>query len=443
MLDPGRHLDRLADDLILILARITMASVSINRGKRAEEMQLSAIEQSERLAQAKTLHSRVFGGITPLIVLMAFGLSGCGDKPPAQAAAGAPPVTVAQPTKRTVTDWDEFTGRFEAVEEVQVRARVGGFVTSVEFRDGAFVNTGDLLYVIDSRPFEAVAEQADGQLSDARAKAELGKRELDRALTLNQTQAVADSIVDQRRQALQAANAAILQAEGALKRAQLDIEFTHVVAPIGGRVSRHLVSVGNLVQGSDGGGGTTLLTSIVSLDPLYIYFDMDEATYLKYNRLYFEGKRPSSRENPNPVQVTLTGETKPSHDGKVDFLDNRLDVSTGTLRGRAVIPNKDFSILPGQFGRVRLIASSPYEALLLPDAAIATDQSRKIVFVVKDDDTVEAKPVVLGPLEEGLRVIREGLKPEDRVIVDGLQRARVGAKVSPHTAPAAAAGSKT
>jgi RND family efflux transporter MFP subunit len=233
-----------------------------------------------------------------------------------------------------------------------------------------------------------------------------------------------------------------MQAEGALKAAQLNIEFTHVIAPIGGRVSRHLISVGNLVQGSDAGGGT-LLTSIVSLDPIYIYFDMDEATYLKNSRLYFEGKRPSSRENPNPVQVTLIGETKPSHDGKVDFLDNRLDVSTGTLRGRAIIPNKDFSILPGQFGRVRLIGSLPYEALLLPDTAIATDQSRKIVFVVKDDDTVEARPVVLGPLDEGLRVIREGLKPEDRVIVDGLQRARVGAKVSPHAAAAAPAGSKT
>jgi RND family efflux transporter MFP subunit len=381
--------------------------------------------------------------LRPLIVLLAVILSGCGDKPPQQAAAAAAPVTVAQPTKRTVTDWDEFTGRFEAVEEVQVRARVGGFVTSVEFRDGAFVNNGDLLYVIDARPFEAVAEQAEGQLADARAKAELARRELDRALTLVQTSAVSESIVDQRRQALQAAKAAQLQAEGLLKRAHLDIEFTHVVAPMGGRASRHLVSVGNLVQGSDGGGAGTLLTSIVSLDPIYIYFDMDEATYQKNNRLYFEGKRPSSRENPNPVQVTLTGETKPSHDGKVDFLDNRLDVSTGTLRGRAVIPNKDYSILPGQFGRVRLIGSSPYEALLLPDAAIATDQSRKIVFVVKDDDTVEARPVTLGPLDDGLRVIREGLKPEDRVIVDGLQRARVGAKVSPHAAPAAPAGSKT
>jgi RND family efflux transporter MFP subunit len=405
-------------------------------------MALSTVEHSERVARAEIFKFQSLRGLSPLIILLAVGLSGCSEKPPQQAAAAAaPPVTVAQPTKRTVTDWDEFTGRFEAVEEVQVRARVGGFVTSVEFRDGAFVKTGDLLYVIDARPFEAVADQADGQLSDARAKAELAKRELDRALTLNQTQAVSDSIVDQRRQALQAAKAAEMQAAGALKAAHLNIEFTHVVAPIGGRVSRHLVSVGNLVQGSE--GSSTLLTSIVSLDPIYIYFDMDEATYLKNNRLYFEGKRPSSRENPNPVQVSLTGETKPSHHGKVDFLDNRLDVSTGTLRGRAVIPNKDFSILPGQFGRVRLIGSSPYDALLLPDTAIASDQSRKIVFVVKDDDTVEAREVTLGPLDEGLRVVREGLKPEDRVIIDGLQRARVGAKVSPHPAPAAPTGSKT
>ena len=379
--------------------------------------------------------------VLPLAVLFAVALSGCGEKPPQQAAAAAaPPVTVAQPAKRTVTDWDEFTGRFEAVEEVQVRARVGGFVTNVEFRDGAMVNTGDLLYVIDSRPFEAVADQADGQLADARAKAELAKRELDRGLTLNQSQAVSDQIVDQRRQALQAAHAAETQAEGALKAAQLNIEFTHVLAPITGRVSRHLVSVGNLVQGSDN-GASTLLTTIVSLDPIYIYFDMDEATYLRNNKLYFEGKRPSSRETPNPVQVALTGETKPSHEGKMDFVDNRLDLSTGTLRGRAVIPNKNLSILPGQFGRVRLIGSAPYEGLLIPDTAIATDQSRKIVFVVKEDDTVEARPVVLGPLDEGLRVIREGLKAEDRVIVDGIQRARVGAKVTPHAA--ATGGGKT
>src|SRR4029079_1836654 len=268
--------------------------------------------------------------------------------------------------------------------------------------------------------------------------AELAKRELDRALTLVTTSAVSESIVDQRRQTLQAAHAAEMQAEGALKAAQLNIEFTHVMAPIAGRASRHLVSAGNLVQGSE--GAATLLTSIVSLDPIYIYFDVDETTYLRNNPLWFAGRRPSSRDTPNPVQVTLTGETKPSHDGKMDFIDNRLDVSTGTLRSRAVIPNRDMSILPGQFGRVRLIGSAPYEALLLPDTAIATDQSRKIVFVVKDDNTVEAKPVVLGPLDDGLRVIREGLKPDDRVIVDGLRRPRVGAKVTPH--PAAPAGEK-
>jgi multidrug efflux system membrane fusion protein len=405
---------------------------------------MSATEQSTRSARMADIRSfdiRSFYGLSPILIVLAGLLAGCGEKQPPQAAAAAPPVTIAQPVKRTVTDWDEFTGRFDAVQQVQIRPRVGGFITAVEFRDGAFVGAGDLLYLIDARPFEAVATQAEGQLSDARAKVELGKRELDRALTLQQSQNVADNIVDQRRQALQAARAAETQAEGVLKAAQLNVEFTHVTAPIGGRVSRHLVDVGNLVQGSE--GNSTLLTSIVSLDPIYIYFDIDEATYLKYNRLWFAGKRPSSRDTPNPVEVTLTGETKPSHNGTINFLDNQLDVSTGTLRGRAVIPNQDLSILPGQFGRVRLIASAPYEALLVPDAAIATDQARKIVFVVKDDNTVEAKPVTLGPLDEGLRVVREGLKPEDRVIVDGLQRARVGAKVTPRDAKPAPAGGKT
>jgi membrane fusion protein, multidrug efflux system len=403
-----------------------------------EEMPLPASEHFERLARCVS-DMRSQRGAAPLVLLLALALSGCGEKPPqAAAAAPAPPVTIATPVKRTVTDWDEFTGRFDAVEEVQVRARVGGYVMSVEFRDGDIVHAGDLLYVIDSRPFEAVAEQANGQLSDARAKVELAKRDLDRALSLTLNESITEATIDQRRQALQAAHAAEMQAEGTLKAAQLNVEFTHVLAPITGRVSRHLVTPGNLVQGSDN-GVSTLLTTIVSLDPIYIYFDVDETTYQRNNRLWFEGKRPSSRDTPNPVQVTLSGDTKPSHDGKMDFLDNRLDVSTGTLRSRAVIPNKDLSVLPGQFGRVRLIGSAPYEALLIPDAAIATDQSRKIVFVVKEDDTVEARPVVLGPLDEGLRVVREGLKGEDRVIVDGIQRARVGAKVSPHPA----AGGKT
>src|SRR4051812_6853267 len=363
-------------------------------------------------------------------MLFALALAGCDQK--VQSQAPPPPlVTVAQPVKRAVTDWDEFTGRFEAIQEVEVRARVGGFVTNVEFKDGDIVHAGDLLYIIDPRPFEAVATQADGQLADARAKTELAKRELDRGLILVKTSAVSEQVVDQRRQALQAAHAAETIAEGALKAAQLNVEFTHVVAPITGRVSRHLVSVGNLVQGSDN-GGATLLTTIVTMDPIYIYFDVDEATYLNNNKLWFEGKRPSSRNTPNAVQVALTGETKPSHEGHMDFIDNRLDLSTGTLRSRAVIPNHDLSILPGQFGRVRLIGSAPYEALLIPDAAVATDQSRKIVFVVKPDDTVEARAVELGTLDQGLRVVHAGLKPEDRVIIEGLQRARVGAKVSPH-----------
>ncbi len=366
-------------------------------------------------------------------------LTAC-DKPAQQPAASAPPVTVAQPTKRTVTDWDEFTGRFEAIQQVQIRARVTGFVTGIEFKDGAFVKTGDLLYVIDPRQYEATLEQARGQLADAKAKVELAERELARAEQLIKTQAVAETIVDQRRQQLESAQASVLQAEGALRRADLDVEFTKIKSPIDGRVSRHLVTVGNLVQGSE--SGATLLTSIVSLDPIHVYFDMDESIYLKNNRLWFEGRRPSSRDTPNPVQIILSGETNPSREGTMDFLDNRLDVGTGTLRGRALVPNQDLSILPGQFARVRVIGSAPYEALLLPDTAIASDQSRKIVFVVKGDDTVEAKPVTLGPLDGGLRVIREGLAPDDRVIVEGLQRARIGAKVAPH-APKSAGGGKS
>src|SRR5215510_1529524 len=303
---------------------------------------LNASAPSERSAQGQIPDFRTIRRLSPLVVLLAASLAGCGEKRVSQAAPPPAPVTVAQPTKRTVTDWDEFTGRFEAMEEVQIRARVGGFVDSIQFKDGDFVKPGDLLYVIDSRPFEAVAPQADGQLADARAKAELARRELERALTLVTTSAVSESIVDQRRQTLQAAHASEMQAEGALKAAQLNIEFTHVKAPIAGRVSRHLVSAGNLVQGSDT-GTSTLLTTIVSVDPIYIYFDVDEATYLKNNKLWFEGKRPSSRDTPNPVQITLTDETKPSHAGHMDFLDNRLDVSTGTLRSRAVVQNHDLS----------------------------------------------------------------------------------------------------
>ncbi len=374
------------------------------------------------------------GHLAALSVL-AIIAAGC-SKASEQAAAPPPPaVTVATPTARTVTDWDEFVGRFEAIQQVQIRARVGGFVDSVDFKDGAIVKTGDLLYVIDPRPYSAALLTAQGQLADAKAKVDLAERELARAMELNRTQAVSDAVVDQRRQQSEVAQAAVQQADGALKRAELDLSFTKVTAPVAGRVSRHLVSVGNLVQGAD--GGATLLTSIVSMDPIHIYFDMDEATYLRNNRLWHEGRRPSSRDTANPVQITLSGETKPSHEGAMDFVDNRLDVATGTLRGRAIVPNTDLSILPGQFARIRVIGSAPYEALLLPDAAITNDQSRKVVFVVGKDDVVEMRPVTLGPLDDGLRVVREGLKKDDRVVVDGLQRARVGAKVTPQVAKGA------
>lgn len=373
--------------------------------------------------------------MTPLVALgAALLLAGCDEKTKQASAPPALPVTVAHPTQRSVTDWDEFTGRFNAVEQVDVRARVTGFVMSVDFKDGAIVKKGDLLYTIDPRQYEAAAEQAQGQLDDAKAKVDLAQKELERATTLIKTQAISENIVDQRNQALAGAQAAQLQADGALKQAKLNVEYTKVVAPITGRVSRHLVSVGNLVQGSE--SGATLLTSIVSLDPIHVYFDVDERIYQRNSRLWFEGKRPSSRDTPNPVQITLTGETKPSHDGKMDFLDNRFDVGTGTLRERAIVDNHDLSILPGQFARVRVIASAPYEGLLIPDAAVASDQSRKIVFVVNADNVVEARPVTLGPLDDGLRVIKEGLKADDRVIVDGLQRARIGAKVAPHEAKA-------
>lgn len=361
--------------------------------------------------------------------LVAALLAACSQAAEQPAAPPPPTVTVAPPTVRTVTDWDEFVGRFEAIQQVQVRARVGGFVDKIEFKDGAFVKTGDPLYVIDPRPYNATLLQAQGQLADAKAKVELAERELARATELSRTNAVSEAAVDQRRQQSEAAHAAVLQADGALKRAELDLSFTNVTAPIDGRISRHLISVGNLVQGGD--AGATVLTSIVSMDPIHVYFDMDEATYLKNNRLWHEGRRPSSRDTPNPVQIMLSGETKPSHEGHMDFIDNRLDIATGTLRGRAVVPNTDLSILPGQFARIRVIGSAPYEALLLPDTAITNDQSRKIVFVVNKDDTVEMRPVTLGPLDEGLRVIREGLSKDDRVVVDGLQRARVGAKVTP------------
>ena len=356
-----------------------------------------------------------------------------GEKP-------APTVSIAQPTRRTVTDWDEFTGRFQAVETVDIRARVSGYLQSVGFKDGALVKQGDPLFVIDPRPYEAAVMQATGLLQETRSRVALGELEVLRGQTLSQSQTIAQSALDQRRQTLQAAQAAQSQAEAALKRAQLDLEFTHIRSPISGRISRHLVSVGNLVQGGD--AGSTLLTSVVSLDPIEVYFDMDERTYLKNTRLWLEGRRPTSRDTANPVQISLPDETKASRVGQMNFVDNRLDTGTGTLRGRATVLNADLSLVPGQFARVRLIGSAPYEGLLVPDSAVATDQSRRIVYVLDKDDVVAARPVVLGPIDDGLRVVREGLRAEDRIVVTGLQRIKVGLKVKPENAKPEPSASK-
>ena len=356
------------------------------------------------------------------------------SKAPDQAAAPPPPaVTVATPTARTVTDWDEFVGRFEAIQQVQIRARVGGFVDSVDFKDGTIVKTGDLLYVIDPRPYTATLLQAQGQLADAKAKVDLAERELARAMELVRTSAVSEAVVDQRRQQSQAAQAAVLQAEGALKRAELDVSFTNVTAPIAGRVSRHLVSVGNLVQGAEAAGPQFSPRSCRWIRSISISTWMKRPT----SRTTVCGTRADGRARATrPIRCRSCCPARPSRRAKaaMDFVDNRLDVATGTLRGRAVVPNTDLSILPGQFARIRVIGSAPYEALLLPDTAITNDQSRKVVFVVNKDDVVEMRPVTLGPLDDGLRVVREGLKKDDRVVVDGLQRARVGAKVTPQAA---------
>ena len=355
-------------------------------------------------------------------------LSACDAKKPS-APPPAPSVGVSQPVHRQVTEWDDFTGRFEAVATVEVRARVSGYLQEVGFKDGDVVQKGQTLFVIDPRQYEAAVMLAGGQLAEAQARVTTGSADLARGQTLARSGDIATNQVDQRRQTVQVAQAAIVEAMANLHRAQLDVEFTRITAPITGRIGRKLVSEGNLVQGGD--AGSTLLSTIVSLDPIQIYFDMDEATYLKNTRSWLAGTRPTSRDTPNPVRIQLPDEDRPSRGGHMDFVDNRLDLGTGTLRGRALIDNHDLSLLPGQFARVQLIGSAAYETLLLPDSAIATDQSRKIVFVVGDGDVVQPRPVTLGRIFERMRIVKDGLKPEDRVVVDGLQRIKAGQVVKP------------
>ena len=371
-----------------------------------------------------------------LAFISAFVLSGCGESNSARQNDPPPPsVTVSEPLRRTVTEWDEFTGRFQAIDHVSIRPRVSGYLQSAHFQEGTMVKKGDLLFVIDPRPYEAAAEEAQGQLQTAQAQVTFASRDLERAVELSRTQALSQQMLDQRRQALQSAEAAVITAEGTLKRAKLDVEFTQVVSPIDGRIGRKLVTEGNLITGGD--TGATVLTTVVSLDPIYFYFNIDEQTYLKNTRLRLADPPPMSHDNANPVHVALPDDTEFPHEGRMDWIDNELDQGTGTLRGRALLPNPQLRFSPGQFGRVRLLGSAPYEALLLPDTAIGSDQSRKIVYVVGADNVVDVREVKLGRLDEGLRIVREGLKPDDQVVISGLQRVRAGARVTPTRKPIA------
>jgi multidrug efflux system membrane fusion protein len=368
-------------------------------------------------------------------------LAGCDSKPVGSAPA-APSVTVARPLQKMITEWDEYTGRFVAVERVEVRARVSGFVDLVDFNEGQMVKQGDRLFVIDPRPYKLAVEQAKADLERAKAKLELASLDVQRAAPLVRGNTITEREFDTRKANERDAAGQVGSAEAALKQAELNLEWTEVRAPISGRISDRRIDAGNLVTG--GPTGATLLTIIVSIDPIHFVFDGSEADFLHYMRLAAAGARPSSRDVQNPVAVRLADETEFKHHGQMNFVDNVLNTRTGTIRGRAVFENKDGFLTPGFFGRLRLFGGE-HEALLIPDSAIASDQSRKIVFTVADDGTVGTKLIEPGPIVEGLRVIRSGLAPTDRIVIDGLQRARPGQKVTPEdgkietVAPAAAA----
>ena len=347
---------------------------------------------------------------------------------PAQAPP-APSVTVAKPIAKRITTWDEYSGRFEAMESVEVRPRVSGFVDKVHFKDGQVVKAGDPLFTIDPRPFEIAAESARAEIARAKATVALATSEVERAAPLVRSGAVTERDFTQRSANLSVTEAQLQVAQAALKSAELNLEWTVVRAPISGRISDRKVDPGNLVIGGE--QGTTLLTTIVALDPIHFLFDVSESDYLRYQRLSSSGQRASSRDSSNPVRIRLSDETDWTHEGAMDFVDNQLNPRSGTMRGRAVLPNKDQLFAPGIFARLRLFGGE-VDALLVPDSSIVSDQMRKIVFVVGDDGVVKGAPVTLGPIADGLRVVKSGLSAGDNVIIDGLANpmVRPGTKVT-------------
>ncbi|MDB5326363.1 MAG: hypothetical protein JWM57_1932, partial [Phycisphaerales bacterium] len=366
------------------------------------------------------------------------GLTACaviGCEKPAAAPAAPPPaaVNVAKPVVKQIVEWDEYTGRLGPVEAVDIRARVSGYLESIHFTDGQIIAKGDLLFVIDPRPFQAAFNAADAETKQAETRLDLAKNDLKRVEGLAHTRAISQEDLDTRSKAVDGAAATVAAAKARAEQARLDLEFTEIRAPMAGRIARHTVSTGNFVNG--GTTDSTVLTNIVAVSPIYCYFDIDEQSYLKYLRLDKSGQLKSSRGNATPVQVALLDETTFTHDGKMNFLDNQIDTSTGTLRGRAVLDNTSLDLLPGVFVKVRLPGSGNHRGVMLPDRAIQADQSDRFVFVVDDKNVVTQRKVVPGRMYGGLRLISSGLEGNESVIVDGVQRVRPGAPVTPEDHP--------
>lgn len=348
----------------------------------------------------------------------------------AQDAPPAFPVTVATPLLKHIKTWDEYSGRFEAVARVELRPRVSGYVEEVNFKEGSDVKEGDLLFTLDKRPFQIAVEAAKAEVARAHAQVEFAKADLARAAPLVESKALSEQVYEQRKSTLGVAQAQVMAAAAQLKSAELNLEWAEVRAPISGRISDKKIDVGNLVIG--GQVNATLMATIVSLDPIHFIFDASEADYLRYTRLNNSGQRTSSRTAANPVRIKLADEDDWSHEGTMDFVDNAFNEHSGTLRGRAVLSNKDGLFSPGIFARMALYAGD-IDAFLIPDTAILSDQAHKIVYTVSADDVVVATPVTLGQMYEGLRVIKTGLKANDRVVIQGVANPaiRPGTKVAP------------
>ncbi len=374
----------------------------------------------------------------PLLLLLAspFFLAACG---PSQSPGpgGAPPpaqVTVATVIEKSVNEWDEFSGRLEAVEHVEIRPRISGYIESVDFQQGAEVKKGDLLFEIDPRPQQAELVRAEADLASANTKLALAKSDLARADKLLQAKAISQQEHDQLTSSQQDMDSVVKAAQAALLTARLNLDYTKVRSPINGRTSLAQVTAGNLVTGGGAGAPSTLLTTVVSLDPIYAYFEGDEQTYLKYDELNRRGERVSSRVRRNPIYLGLSNEEGYPHKGYVDFVDNALNPQTGTITARAVFDNKERRFTPGLFARLKLVGSGTYTAILVNDKAIGTDQSKKFVLVVGADNKAMYREVKLGPVIDGLRVVKQGLQGGETIIVNGLQRVHPGDTVSPQKA---------